>query len=88
MLVDVLGVVKPLTLWLQSSPAHADVTQLSRVVNHVVDKLKFLATRDPELRSVFTEAELKMFNFTAEAFAEKCELIDDVELKVFLQPPD
>ena len=59
MLADVLGVVRPLTLWLQRSPAHADVTQLSSVVNHVVEKLRFLSTRDPELVSNFTEGELK-----------------------------
>ena len=77
MLADVLGVVRPLTLWLQRSPAHADVTQLSSVVNHVVEKLRFLSTRDPELVSNFTEGELKKLNFTAEAMVEKCEVIDE-----------
>ena len=77
MLADVLGVVRPLTLWLQRSPAHADVTQLSSVVNHVVEKLRFLSTRDPELVSNFTEGELKKLNFTAEAFVEKCDVIDE-----------
>ena len=40
MLADMLGVIRPLTVWLQTSPSKADITELSPAVDLVVDKLK------------------------------------------------
>ena len=41
MLIDMLSIMKPLTLWLQSSPAAIDITQLPVIVGNVVDKLNY-----------------------------------------------
>ena len=77
MLVDMLAIIRPLTLWLQFSPATADVTQLSFMVANVVDRLKYIAGADPEQRSKFTEKELKTLQFNRATFEEKCNIIDN-----------
>ena len=78
MLADMLGVIRPLTVWLQTSPSKADITELSPAVDLVVDKLKYLATEDPELKSKFSDAELSNLKFNSEVFTEKLKVIDDV----------
>ena len=37
MLIYMLSIMKPLTLWLQSSPAAIDITQLPVIVGNVVE---------------------------------------------------
>ena len=54
MLADMLAVIRPLTLWLQTSPSKADITDLSPAVDLVENKLKYLASESPELRSMFS----------------------------------
>ena len=78
MLADMLGVIRPLTVWLQTSPSKADITELSPAVDLVVDKLKYLATEDPELKSKFSEAELSNLKFNTQVFKEKLNIINDV----------
>ena len=78
MLADMLGVIRPLTVWLQTSPSKADITELSPAVDLVVDKLKYLATEDPELKSKFSEAELSNLKFNTQVFKEKLKIINDV----------
>ena len=78
MLADMLGVIRPLTVWLQTSPSKADITELSPAVDLVVDKLKYLATEDPELKSKFSEAELSNLKFNTQVFKDKLKIINDV----------
>ena len=58
MLIDMLGIIKPLTLWLQSSPGAIDVTQLPVIVGNVVDKLNYIAGVDDSLNAKFTQREI------------------------------
>ena len=74
-LVDMLGIIRPLTLWLQSSPATADVTQLPLMVEHVVDRLNYISSVDASQKSKFTEKELKSLQFNKDNFAKKCGII-------------
>ena len=78
MLTDMLRVISPLTLWLQTSPAKADITELPTAVNLVVDKLKYLVDEDPVKKSKFSETELKNLKFNKETFAEKCIVINNI----------
>ena len=78
MLADMLAVIRPLTLWLQTSPSKADITDLSPAVDLVVNKLKYLASESPELRSKFSEAELINLKFNKEVFSEKLRVISEV----------
>ena len=75
MLADMLDVIRPLTLWLQTSPASADITQLPSVVTLVVNKLKYLSGEDPAQKSFFSESEQANFKFTMETFNAKLEVI-------------
>ena len=77
MLADTLGVMRPLTLWLQSSPSKADMTQISTVVGLVVSKLRYLASEEPLSECKFTESELKNLRFKQETFEAKCVLIQN-----------
>ena len=70
-----LGIIRPLTLWLQSSPATADVTQLPLMVEHVVDRLNYISSVDASQKSKFTEKELKSLQFNKDNFAKKCGII-------------
>ena len=54
MLVDMLGIISHLTLWLQSSPATADVTQLPLMVEHVVKRLNYISSVGASQMSKFT----------------------------------
>ena len=65
MLADILGVIRPLTLWLQTYPASADITQLPSVVR-LVNKLKDLSGEDPAQKSFFSESEQANLKFTKE----------------------
>ena len=78
MLADMLAVIRSLTLLLQTSPSKADITNLSPAVDLVVNKLKYLASKSPELRSKFLEAELINLEFNEEVFSEKLRVISEV----------
>ena len=51
MLIDMLSIMKPLTLWLQSSPSTVDATQLPVLVNNIVDKLNYIAGLDETMKT-------------------------------------
>ena len=78
MLVDMLGIIRPLTLWLQSSPATADATQLPLMVENVVNRLNYISNVDASQKSKFTEAELKSLQFNKDTFEKNCEIISRV----------
>ena len=75
MLIDMLSIMKPLTLWLQSSPAEIDVTQLPVIVGNVVDKLNYIAGVDDNLRAKFTQREIAKLHFNKSQFEGKCAII-------------
>ena len=70
MLVDVLNSINMLTLWLQTSPSSAEITQLSPVVQKVLNKLRYLCTGEDSLRSSFTKEEIENFKFTEVIFID------------------
>ena len=74
MLVDMLRAIKPLTLWLQSSPALVDATQLPVIVARVVAKLKYISGAVATERSNFTQGELNL-QFNKDVFKNKCAMI-------------
>ena len=67
--------MKTLVLWLQKSSSEADVSQLATVVDHVVKKLRYLVTRDPEEKHRFSEAELVNLKFNRDFFNLKLDVI-------------
>ena len=75
MLIDMLSIMKPLTLWLQSSPAAIDITQLPVIVGNVVDKLNYIAGVDDNLRAKFTQREIAKLHFNKSQFEGKCAII-------------
>ena len=75
MLIDMLSIMKPLTLWLQSSPAAIDITQLPVIVGNVVDKLNYVAGVDDNLRAKFTQREIAKLHFNKSQFEGKCAII-------------
>ena len=76
MLADMLGVMRPLTLWLQTSPASADITELPSVVTYVVNKLKYLSGEDPAQKSNFSESEQANLKFNLDTFISKLDVIE------------
>ena len=66
MLVDVLNSINMLTLWLQTSPSSAEITQLSPVMQKVLNKLRYLCTGEDSLGSSFTKEEIENFKFRVE----------------------
>ena len=75
MVIDMLSIMKPLTLWLQSSPAAIDITQLPVIVGNVVDKLNYIAGVDDNLRAKFTQREIAKLHFNKSQFEGKCAII-------------
>ena len=75
MLIDMLGVIKPLTLWLQSPPSTVDATQLPNLVNNIVDKLKYICGQDDDMKIKFSNSELEKLQFKQNVFEEKCKII-------------
>ena len=78
MLVDTLGIIRPLTLWLQSSPATADATQLPIMVENVVNRLNYISKKDASQKYKFSEIELESLQFNKDNFAKNCEIISRV----------
>ena len=75
MLIDTLGVIKPLTLWLQSPPSTVDATQLPNLVNNIVDKLNCICGQDDNMKIKFSNSELEKLQFKQNVFEEKCKII-------------
>ena len=57
MLIDVLSTVNTLTLWLQTSPSVAEITQLRPIVEKTVAKLREIASQDANT-GVMSEEEI------------------------------
>ena len=77
MLIDMLRIVKPLTLWLQSSPSTVDATQLPVLVTNIVNKLDYIAGMDDTMKSKFTKSELEGLQFKTNIFEDKIRIIAD-----------
>ena len=75
MLIDMLSIMKPLTLWLQSSPSTVDATQLPVLVNNIVDKLNYIAGLDETMKTKLTKSELEALQFKKSTFEDKCKII-------------
>ena len=61
MIVDILNLLKPLVLWLQSSPGNINITDLSRVVSVVVGRIRTLAlTTNEQEKKLGKEGVLKL----------------------------
>ena len=75
MLIDMLSIMKPLTLWLQSSPSTVDATQLPVLVNNIVDKLNYIAGLDETMKTKLTKSELEGLQFKKSTFEDKCKII-------------
>ena len=69
--------MKTLTLWLQKSSDHADVSELGTLVEHVTRKLKYLVTKDPSEKHSFQKSELEQLNFRRDVFNEKMKVIEN-----------
>ena len=70
--------MKTLTLWLQKSSNEADVSELSTIVSHVVQKLKYLVSRDPGEKFRFKDSVLAQLKFNSEFFEAKLETVRDL----------
>ena len=77
MLIDMLSIMKPLTLWLQSSPSTVDATQLPVLVNNIVDKLNYIAGLDETMKTKLTKSELEGLQFKKSTFEDKYKIIAD-----------
>ena len=69
--------MKTLTLWLQKSSDHADVSELGTLVEHVTRKLKYLVTKDHSDKHSFQKSELEQLNFRRDVFNEKMKVIEN-----------
>ena len=76
-IADDLGTVKPLTLWLQSSPSKVEITDLNSIVKLVTDKLRLLADNKSNLKVKFTNQEIENLKFNLALFKEKMNLVDN-----------
>ena len=71
MLVDVLRTIRPLVLWLQSSPSSVDVTELPALVTRVVERLNYIAGDDRDQPRLFSKSGEDVLLFNIETFEEK-----------------